>query len=87
MVETQEREKVADERLVGQAPRAGVRLTQRQLEVLELLGEGLPNKVICSRLDISSGTVKAHIGIILRELRASSRVQAVVNAHRLGLLD
>ena len=61
-------------------------LTPRQLEVLALLCEGLPNKLICRRLNICTGTVKVHIGSILRELGVSSRLQAVVAAHRCGLL-
>ena len=86
-MDTQEQELPASESLVGQAPGAdAVRLTQRQLEVLRLLCEGLSNKRICERLEISAGTVKAHIGIILRELGVSSRVQAVVIAHRLGIV-
>ena len=63
------------------------RLTPRQLEVLALLCEGLPNKVIARRLDIATGTVKIHVGCILRELGASSRLQAVVSAQRSGLLS
>lgn len=62
-----------------------VHLTPRQLEVLSLLCEGLPNKLICRRLNISAGTVKVHIGSILRELGVSSRLQAVVSARRCGL--
>ena len=61
-------------------------LTRRQLEVLALLCEGLPNKLICRKLDISAGTVKAHISSILRELGVGSRVQAIVEAHRRDLL-
>jgi DNA-binding CsgD family transcriptional regulator len=61
-------------------------LTPRQLEVLALLCEGLPNKLICRRLSISAGTVKAHISGILRELGVASRLQAVVAARRSGLL-
>ena len=64
----------------------GVRLTPRQLEVLALLCEGLPNKLISRRLDIAAGTVKVHIASILRELGVSSRLQAVVAAQRCGLL-
>jgi DNA-binding NarL/FixJ family response regulator len=64
----------------------GIHLTPRELEVLALLCEGLPNKVICRRLDISSGTVKVHIGNILRELGVASRLQAVIAAYRHGLL-
>jgi DNA-binding CsgD family transcriptional regulator len=63
-----------------------LRLTPRQLEVLALLCEGLPNKLICRRLSISAGTVKAHISGILRELGVASRLQAVVAARRSGLL-
>jgi DNA-binding NarL/FixJ family response regulator len=63
------------------------RLTPRQLEVLALLCEGLPNKLICRRLDICAGTVKAHISSILRELGVSSRLQAVVAARRYGLVE
>jgi len=63
-----------------------VRLTPRQREVLALLCEGLPNKLICRRLNISAGTVKVHIGVILRELGVTSRLQAVVAANRCGLL-
>jgi DNA-binding NarL/FixJ family response regulator len=61
-------------------------LTRRQLEVLALLCEGLPNKLICRKLDISAGTVKAHISSILRELGVGSRLQAVVEARRRDLL-
>lgn len=59
-----------------------VNLTPRQLEVLALLCEGLPNKLICRRLNIATGTVKVHIGCILRELGVTSRLQAVVAAGR-----
>lgn len=62
-----------------------VHLTPRQLEVLALLCEGLPNKLICRQLNISAGTVKVHISCILRELGVSSRLQAVVSARRYGL--
>ena len=64
-----------------------VHLTPRQREVLALLCEGLPNKLICRRLNITAGTVKVHIGVILRELGVTSRLQAVVAANRCGLLD
>ena len=67
--------------------RREVHLTPRQRDVLALLCEGLPNKLICRRLNISSGTVKAHISSILRELGVSSRLQAVVAAREAGLQD
>ena len=54
------------------------RLTPRQMEVLALLCEGLPNKLICRALNIAAGTVKVHISGIFRELGVTSRLQAVV---------
>ena len=61
-------------------------LTPRQLDVLSLLCEGLPNKLISERLNISGGTVKIHISSILRALNVSSRLQAVVAARRAALV-
>src|SRR5688572_31855650 len=73
-----------DQQHPGLPPR---HLTARQLEVLALLCEGLPNKLICRRLDIAAGTVKAHISSILRELGVTSRLQAVIVARGLKLVD
>jgi DNA-binding NarL/FixJ family response regulator len=56
------------------------RLTDRQREVLALLAEGLPNKLISRRLDLSPSTVKAHISAILRALNARNRTEAVMRA-------
>lgn len=61
------------------------RLTPRQLDVLALLCEGLPNKLIGRRLNISSATVKIHVASILHALNVSSRLQAVIAAYSLGL--
>jgi DNA-binding NarL/FixJ family response regulator len=61
-------------------------LTPRQREVLALLCEGLPNKLICRALNISAGTVKVHISCILRELGVVSRLQAVVVSRARALL-
>ena len=63
-----------------------IRLTPREREVLALLCQGFPNKLIQRRLRISAGTVKTHVGRILRELGVSSRLQAVVAAREWGLL-
>ena len=68
-------------------PCAGARdigLTERQAEVLECILQGMPNKLICRRLQISPGTVKNHVSAILRRLRVTNRTQAVVTAARLG---
>jgi two-component system nitrate/nitrite response regulator NarL len=61
-------------------------LTPREADVLRLLAEGLPNKTIAHRLDISEHTVKFHINAILGKLGAPSRTAAVVQAIRLGLI-
>jgi len=61
-------------------------LTPRELEVLQLLAEGLPNKLIAPRLAISDHTVKFHVNAILGKLNAQSRTEAVVKATRLGLV-
>ena len=53
-------------------------LTPRQVEVLELLVAGHPNKSICRTLNLSEGTVKTHIAAIFKALDVSSRVQAVL---------
>jgi two-component system, NarL family, nitrate/nitrite response regulator NarL len=61
-------------------------LTPREQEVLQLLAEGLSNKAIGFRLDISEHTVKFHVNAIMTKLGAQSRTEAVVRATRLGLL-
>lgn len=62
------------------------RLTQRQLEVLDLISRGHPNKVIADYLDISEQTVKIHINQIFKELRVFNRTQAVLKAQKHQLL-
>jgi DNA-binding NarL/FixJ family response regulator len=61
-------------------------LTAREREVLSLLAEGLPNKVIAARLGISEHTAKFHVNAILSKLGAESRSAAIVKAARLGLV-
>jgi DNA-binding NarL/FixJ family response regulator len=61
-------------------------LTARELEVLALLAQGLPNKAIALSLAISEHTVKFHVGAILGKLGAASRTEAVMLAARQGLL-
>jgi DNA-binding NarL/FixJ family response regulator len=62
-------------------------LTPREQEVLALLAEGLSNKEIASRLDISDHTAKFHVNSILQKMGAQKRVEAVVRAARLGIID
>lgn len=61
-------------------------LTPRETDVLRLLAEGLSNRAIAHRLDISEHTVKFHLNAILGKLHAQSRTEAVVAAIRLGLI-
>ena len=60
--------------------------TPRQLEILPLLAEGMPNKRIADALDVTEGTVKQHLKDLFRRLNARNRTQAVKEARRLGLL-
>ncbi len=61
-------------------------LTPREVEVLELLAEGLPNKAIADRLTISDQTVKFHVASISAKLGAANRTDAVRRAVRRGLI-
>ena len=60
-------------------------LTQRQLGVLTLIGQGMSNRDIADRLTISEGTVKVHVGAILKTLGVSNRTQAALLATELGI--
>ncbi|HEU5133894.1 MAG TPA: response regulator transcription factor [Steroidobacteraceae bacterium] len=60
-------------------------LTPRQSEVLDLLCQGLPNKLIGRRLGVSENTVRGHVQAILALLEVDSRTEAVVKARRTGL--
>jgi DNA-binding NarL/FixJ family response regulator len=61
-------------------------LTSREVQVLELLAEGLPNKAIAARLGISDQTVKFHVASIAGKLGAVNRTDAVRRAVRQGLI-
>jgi DNA-binding NarL/FixJ family response regulator len=61
-------------------------LTHREIQVLELLAEGLPNKAIAVRLGISDQTVKFHVASIAGKLGAANRTDAVRRAVRRGLI-
>ena len=59
-------------------------LTERQVEVLQLLSQGKPNKLIGRSLGISEGTVKIHLAAIFRALNVRNRTEAVVAAQSLA---
>jgi len=61
-------------------------LTPREREVLVLMGQGAANPEIAAQLVLSEATVKTHVGRVLAKLSARDRVQAVLIAHRTGLV-
>jgi two-component system, NarL family, response regulator YdfI len=69
------------------SPRApGIALSPREVEVLQMIAEGLGNKEIASRLKISEHTIKFHISSIFTKLDVSSRTEAVTLGVRLGII-
>jgi LuxR family transcriptional regulator, maltose regulon positive regulatory protein len=62
-------------------------LTDRELEVLELLAAGTSNQQIADELVVTVETVKKHVSHILDKLQAANRTQAVARGRQLGLLD
>jgi DNA-binding CsgD family transcriptional regulator len=74
-------------RIVGHERGNGHRLTVRQIELLALVGEGLTNAEVGSRLGITPGTVGLHLTRIYREIGVQNRVAAVRWADRNGLFE
>lgn len=72
--------------MTRRAASATTRLTERESEVLHLLGEGLGAAQIARRLYLSESTAKSHIARIYQKLGAANRAQALVTAMRMGLL-
>lgn len=60
-------------------------LTPRQTDVLNLVLQGKPIKLICRELKLCDSTIKRHVSVVLRALQVTTRTQAIVAAHRLGL--
>jgi DNA-binding NarL/FixJ family response regulator len=71
---------------VATTPPGGKGLTERERQVVQLLSEGLSNKLIADRLGISDHTAKFHVNGVMMKLGASTRTEAVVEAMRRGLI-
>jgi DNA-binding NarL/FixJ family response regulator len=67
------------------SPGPAEELTERERAVLRLVAEGLPNKLVARRLEISEKTVKAHLTSIFRRIGVDDRTQAALWAQRNGL--
>jgi len=67
-------------------PKGRGELTERERQVVQLLAEGLSNKLIADRLGISDHTAKFHVNGVMMKLGASTRTEAVVEAMRRGLI-
>ena len=63
-----------------------VHLSPRELQVLEFVSQGMPDKRIAAILGITSGTVKNYIHTATRKLGAQNRTSSVVKAYTLGIL-
>jgi len=70
----------------AKAPQIAMRLTERQVEVLRLIGRGLSNKEIGLALELSEKTVKVHITAIFRALKVVNRMQAANAGRAAGLM-
>lgn len=63
-----------------------LRISKRELEVLQLMGDGLSNQEIADKLFVSLNTIKTHSSNLFEKLEAERRTQAVEKAKRLGLI-
>ncbi|MEJ5996984.1 response regulator transcription factor [Corynebacterium sp. H130] len=73
-------------KLMGRVANPSVRLTNRELEVLRLVGEGMSNKDIAKTLFLTEATIKSHLGNAFTKLGVTSRTAAVAQAKKQGIL-
>lgn len=76
----------AVDRQSGRTDEGAARLTPRQIEILQMLSKGAPNKTIATALDLSEKTVKAHISAIFKALNVVNRTQAAAAGREAGLI-
>jgi len=69
----------------AQEPLTPSPLTERELEILQMLAQGVENKEIALRLFVRDATVRTHVSNILGKLQLANRVQATLYALRTGL--
>ena len=77
--------RAARELLAARSEERHADLSKREREVLGLVAEGLPNKLIARRLEISEKTVKAHLTSIFQRIGVTDRTQAALWAQRHGV--
>jgi LuxR family maltose regulon positive regulatory protein len=85
IIEEEERQRQTRQRAVAPPPLPGL-LSERELEVLRLLADDIPNQRIAAKLSVSLGTVKTHVHHIIDKLKVKDRRQAVQRARTLKLL-
>jgi DNA-binding NarL/FixJ family response regulator len=76
----------ADQPRPGRKPRELTEITDREREVLKLVGLGMSNAEIAAALHITVGTAKTHVARLLAKLNARDRVQLVITAYEVGLV-
>lgn len=85
---TRQKNGTVERRPKGYDPESQVEfLTKREMEVLELIGEGLKNKEIAKSMMISEPTVRCHLSSIYGKLGVDDRLNLVIKAYQLGLLE
>ena len=85
------RKMVAEFARLAPSPGSGVKdlaepLSERELDILRLLSQGMTNKEIAARAHLAEGTVKNYVSGILAKIGVNDRAQAVLKAKELGLL-
>ena len=74
------------ERADGPTPALPEALSQREIDILRLIAQGMSNREISAALSLAEGTVKNYVTTVLQKLGARDRTQAALRARELGLL-